>query len=128
MALRIEEDTSPEPFPMQQKDFFGFASEHDLSKHTARSAFLWVKAISTGRREARDVPQDLPPVTLIGDTGISAHTAIELHSLYAHLFQTFRTYGQTSASEQQESFLVALLNETLQPSELLVSKRLSRRR
>lgn len=122
MTLAEVERADPAPVPMRQKDFKAFAAERGIGESIAYSAWHWVlwekRQQETGKR------QESPAIVV---TLSGARQLVELTSLYAYLRQTFKTHERTSASARQEAFLVALLNETLQPSEPLASERLRRK-
>jgi hypothetical protein len=121
VPLSSVEDEQVTPVPMRQKDFKTFAARHGFPAHTAVSAWYWVTDESVLCAEG-----ERPGSPAIAVTGSKGNLSVELNSLYGYLSAALERHGVSHASERQEAFLLALLNQTLQPDRPLVSRRFSR--
>lgn len=112
------EEEKPEPVPITREDFIAFAVEHDFGRNLAGKAWAWVERIARGQQDSRDPTSridDLPRIEVLG------HEA-DLLTIYAHVHAAMQRLDEFSGGPHRDRFLIALLNDRLQPERPLPSR------
>lgn len=114
VALDDGETAKSEPIPATHIDFRDFADARGLSASMAGRVWRWVERTARGNLDEFDDPtycivDELPRVEMLG-------TQVDVQTLYAHVLEAMRRVELVTGSEMRDAFLIAFLNETLQPS------------